>query len=68
MNVKLADFGLSTFQSKDHLLRTACGSPNYVAPEVLLRHPYDGSKADMWSCGIVLFALLFGELPFYEES
>eukprot|EP01156_Anaeramoeba_ignava_P002165 Anaeramoba_ignava/a217728_118.p2 GENE.a217728_118~~a217728_118.p2 ORF type:complete len:525 (-),score=175.77 a217728_118:2237-3811(-) len=64
-NLKLIDFGLSTFlQKKNSLCKTSCGSPSYSAPEVIHGHKYQGKKADIWSIGIVLYALLCGSLPF----
>jgi serine/threonine protein kinase len=65
-NLKVSDFGLSALpeQIKNGLLHTACGTPSYTAPEVILRHGYDGAKADAWSCGVILFFLLVGCLPF----
>ncbi|CAG8009178.1 unnamed protein product [Penicillium olsonii] len=63
-NVKLADFGMAALQPAGHMLNTSCGSPHYAAPEIIHGHSYRGDRADMWSCGIILYALLTGYLPF----
>ncbi|KAJ3674315.1 hypothetical protein LUZ60_004931 [Juncus effusus] len=68
-NVKVSDFGLSALpQQGVGLLHTTCGTPNYVAPEVLSNEGYDGSAADVWSCGVILFVLMAGFLPFDETD
>ncbi|MCD7464966.1 CBL-interacting serine/threonine-protein kinase 20 [Datura stramonium] len=71
-NLKVSDFGLSAlFETKgqDGLLHTTCGTPAYVAPEVVLnKKGYDGEKADIWSCGVILFVLLAGYLPFQDAN
>ncbi|KZV30596.1 CBL-interacting serine/threonine-protein kinase [Dorcoceras hygrometricum] len=70
-NLKVSDFGLSALSQTvrdDGLLHTTCGTPNYVAPEVLNDRGYDGATADLWSCGVILFVLLSGYLPFDDEN
>ncbi|KAL9263212.1 CBL-interacting protein kinase 18-like protein [Drosera capensis] len=70
-NLKVSDFGLSALaesKRQDGLLHTTCGTPAYVAPEVIHRKGYDGAKADIWSCGVVLFVLLAGYLPFQDTN
>ncbi|KAJ4708252.1 Non-specific serine/threonine protein kinase [Melia azedarach] len=68
-NLKVSDFGLSALpQQGVKLLHTTCGTPNYVAPEVLSYQGYDGSAADVWSCGVILFVLMAGYLPFEETD
>ncbi|XP_017865885.1 PREDICTED: uncharacterized protein LOC108615704 isoform X2 [Drosophila arizonae] len=64
MNIKLADFGFSNHYEAGSLLRTWCGSPPYAAPEVFQGLEYDGPKSDIWSLGVVLYALVCGALPF----
>ncbi|XXG77106.1 hypothetical protein AAC387_Pa08g1331 [Persea americana] len=69
--LKVSDFGLSAFSTQireDGLLHTACGTPNYVAPEVLNNKGYNGTAADIWSCGVILFVLMAGYLPFDESN
>ncbi|PHU08301.1 CBL-interacting serine/threonine-protein kinase 24 [Capsicum chinense] len=68
-NLKVSDFGLSALpQQGVELLYTTCGTPNYVAPEVLDNQGYDGAAADVWSCGIILYVLMAGYLPFDEAD
>ncbi|XP_074584208.1 CBL-interacting protein kinase 9-like [Curcuma longa] len=69
--LKVSDFGLSAFAPQireDGLLHTTCGTPNYVAPEVLNDKGYDGTTSDIWSCGVILFVLMAGYLPFDEPN
>ncbi|KAF9202138.1 hypothetical protein BGZ49_007661 [Haplosporangium sp. Z 27] len=68
MNVKIADFGMASLQKTGRLLETSCGSPHYASPEVVTGLKYDGSSSDIWSCGIILYALLTGHLPFDDEN
>ncbi|XP_048140883.1 CBL-interacting protein kinase 23 isoform X1 [Rhodamnia argentea] len=70
-SLKVSDFGLSALPQQvrdDGLLHTTCGTPNYVAPEVINNKGYDGAKADLWSCGVILFVLMAGFLPFEESN
>ncbi|CAN6552229.1 unnamed protein product [Malus baccata var. baccata] len=66
--LKMSDFGLSALRKPGDLLSTKCGSPSYVAPELILSKVYDGAAADVWSSGVILFELLAGHLPFDESS
>ncbi|MFQ6631488.1 hypothetical protein Gotur_008754 [Gossypium turneri] len=69
--LKVSDFGLSALPQQvreDGLLHTTCGTPNYVAPEVIDNKGYDGAKADLWSCGVILFVLMAGYLPFEDSN
>lgn len=78
-DLKLADFGLAVlfgFNGQKKLCQTVCGSPPYMAPEVVPKDgftgqktaPYEGNMADIWSCGIVLFVLLAGNTPWDEPT
>ncbi|CAL4930874.1 unnamed protein product [Urochloa decumbens] len=70
-NLKISDFGLSALpdcKRQDGLLHTSCGTPAYVAPEVISRKGYDGAKADIWACGVILYVLLAGYLPFQDKN
>ncbi|KAF7837957.1 CBL-interacting serine/threonine-protein kinase 4-like [Senna tora] len=69
-DVKVSDFGLSALpeQLNNGLLKTACGTPCFTAPEILHHRRYDGSKADAWSCGVLLYVMLTGYLPFNDSN
>ncbi|KAF3795394.1 SNF1-related protein kinase catalytic subunit alpha [Nymphaea thermarum] len=67
-NVKIADFGVSNIIQNVHFLKTSFGSPNYAAPEVISGKLYAGPEVDVWSCGVILYALLCGSLPFDDEN
>ncbi|XP_016470534.2 CBL-interacting serine/threonine-protein kinase 14-like isoform X2 [Nicotiana tabacum] len=70
-DLKVTDFGLSAVSDQirpDGFLHTLCGTPAYVAPEILEKKGYDGAKVDIWSCGIILFVLNAGYLPFSDSN
>ncbi|CAH9086592.1 unnamed protein product [Cuscuta epithymum] len=70
-HLKVTDFGLSAFSDhlrQDGMLHTTCGTPAYVAPEVIAKKGYDGAKVDIWSCGVILYVLLAGFLPFQDDN
>ncbi|ESQ52013.1 hypothetical protein EUTSA_v10016543mg [Eutrema salsugineum] len=70
-NLKVSDFGLSVVSEQlrqDGICQTFCGTPAYLAPEVLTRKGYDAAKADVWSCGVILFVLMAGYLPFDDKN
>lgn len=68
LNVKIGDFGLSNFMTDGDFLKTSCGSPNYAAPEVISGRLYSGPEVDVWSCGVILYVMLCGRLPFDDDS
>ena len=67
-NIKIADFGMASLNTPETMLKTFCGSPHYASPEIISNEPYNGIKSDIWSCGIILYALVTGKLPFDEEN
>jgi len=67
-NIKVADFGFSAKIADGEMLSESCGSPNYVAPELLKKKRSYRFEVDIWSCGVILYALLCKELPFDEPN
>lgn len=67
-SLKIVDFGLSNLYDKGCTLKTACGSPCYAAPEMIAGNKYDGLMSDLWSCGVVLYAMLCGFLPYEDQK
>ncbi|KAF9518987.1 hypothetical protein BS47DRAFT_119079 [Hydnum rufescens UP504] len=69
-NIKIADFGMAALELDNGkaFLETSCGSPHYASPEIVAGKAYHGAASDIWSCGVILFALLTGRLPFDHED
>lgn len=67
-SIKLCDFGFGKLFDATKLLDTYCGSPFYAAPEMVTATPYRGPPVDMWSCGVILYAMLTGQLPFHCDT
>lgn len=67
-NIKIVDFGLSNTYKPNETLKTACGSPCYAAPEMIAGKKYNGLGADIWSCGVILYAMVCGYLPFEDPN
>lgn len=66
--IKIADWGMATFAAPSVLLETSCGSPHYASPEIVSGSEYQGSAIDVWSCGVILYALLVGKFPFDDRD
>ena len=67
-NLKLVDFGLSNTYDQGVTLKTACGSPCYAAPEMIEGKRYHGARVDVWSSGIILYAMVAGYHPFEDKN
>ena len=66
--VKIADFGVSKQVRPGEIMREQCGTPAYIAPEIIRDRGYTGFKADLWSAGVVLYAMLYGTVPFKANN
>ncbi|KAI6043960.1 kinase-like domain-containing protein [Pisolithus marmoratus] len=66
--IKIADWGMAAFAPPPFHLKTSCGSPHYASPEIISGRKYAGGATDIWSCGVILFALLTGRLPFDDKD
>ncbi|MCQ2818442.1 MAG: protein kinase [archaeon] len=66
--IKIIDFGLGNKFGKNQVLNTQCGSPFYAAPDMLSGLPYNGPSVDVWSCGIILYQMVTGKLPFEDNN
>ena len=66
--LKIIDFGLSNTYKNGELLKTGCGSPCYVPPEMVKEEKYNGALSDIWSAGVILYLMLCGNLPFYDDD
>ncbi len=66
--VKLCDFGVSRLVKKEHIIKEQCGTPAYLAPEIIIDEGYEGFYADIWSLGVLLYAMLQGTVPFKANN
>ena len=66
--IKIADWGMAAFAPPSLQLETSCGSPHYASPEIVHGKKYEGNATDVWSCGVILYVLLTGRLPFEDEN
>ncbi len=67
-DVKICDFGVSKLVEKNEVMKEQCGTPAYIAPEVFENKGYEGYSSDVWSAGVVLFAMLYGAVPFKASN
>lgn len=67
-HLRISDFGLSRFVGENDLVKTPCGSPCYVSPECISGKDYNGFSSDVWSCGVILYAMVTGMLPWTKRK
>ena len=65
--IKIIDFGFSLKASGDEKLNVFCGTPHYMDPDIVRKSPYNGPAADIWACGVILYIIFVGKLPFFGE-
>ncbi|CAL5990994.1 Kinase [Hexamita inflata] len=68
LNVKISNFEYASLLEDDNMLSIICGTPSYASPELLSKKKFDGPLTDVWACGIILFAMLCGYLPFDDDD
>lgn len=68
LDIKLIDFGFTTFVNNTRLLETYCGSSAYAAPEIIAGKKYSGPEVDCWSLGVILYTIVAGYLPFDDDN
>ena len=66
--VKICDFGVSKVVKRGEMMTEQCGTPAYIAPEILADRGYEGFAVDIWSAGVVLYAMLYGVVPFRANN
>ncbi|OHT14347.1 CAMK family protein kinase [Tritrichomonas foetus] len=67
-HAKISDFGLAKYVGMEGMTKTSCGSPCYVSPEILTGRPYNALKSDMWSAGVILYAMVTGQMPWTRRN
>lgn len=68
IKAKICDFGVSRFISSDEIITEQCGTPAYIAPEIISKNGYSGYSADIWSLGVLLYAMVMGAMPFKAQN
>lgn len=66
-NIKIIDFGFSLKCKQDEKLSVFCGTPHYMDPDIVRKQAYNGPAADVWACGVILYIIFVGKLPFFGE-
>ncbi len=64
LNIKIIDFGFAICSPPERKINSFCGTPNYMAPEIVLKKEHFAQKIDVWACGILLYILICGKFPF----